>query len=403
MSANAVRTEGPQFALGGAQHEAVSRAIALRSTLERNAESTDRERVLSTDTISELRDAGLTRLLAPARHGGLEIDMRGLLDVGIELGRGCCSASWVIGVLSSGNLVVSLFPEHAQQEVWHRNPDSGAALVLGKPATDVIERTDGVLVSGKWGYCSGIQHTDWMNVLVLAGPHRTPHLALLPLSELTVEDTWRVVGLRGTGSNTVVAAQVFVPQHRLLPYEPVLTGRVEGIVGPEVRYRSSFTGLFAIALPGAMIGGAQAALETVLESGARRPVAGSTYSTQYESPTFQLDVATASWSIDTARLVAGQIAQRVDDFAARGENPDDLTRARNRMDVAEVMRLCRQAVDTLLTAHGSAAFHEKNVLQRIWRDINVGTRHAGFGMGVPHQVYGRALVGQDARAISTLL
>lgn len=403
MPVDAVMADVPQLAPGGAQHEVVNRATALRSTLEQNAETTDRERVLSADTIAGLRDAGLTRLLAPARHGGLDIDMRDLLDIGIELGRGCCSASWVMGVLSSGNLVVSLYPERAQKEVWQHNPDSGAALVLGKPATEVVERTDGVLVSGEWGYCSGIQHTDWINVLVLAGPQRTPHLALLPLSDLTVKDTWRAIGLCGTGSNSAVANQVFVPQHRLLPYEPVLTGRVEGIVDPEVRYRSSFTGLFAIALPGAMIGGAQAALEAVLEGGARRPVAGSTYSTQYESPTFQLDVATASWLLETARLVAGQIAHRVDHFAARGENTDDLTRARNRMDVTEVMRLCRQAIDTLMTAHGSAAFHEKNVLQRIWRDINVGSRHAGFGMGIPQQVYGRALVGQEPRAISTLL
>lgn len=56
-----------------------------------------------------------------------------------------------------------------------------------------------------------------------------------------------------------------------------------------------------------------------------------------------------------------------------------------------------------MTAYGSSAFNEANPLQRIWRDVNVGSRHAGFGMGIPQQLYGRALVGRDPREISLLV
>ncbi|WP_308297391.1 acyl-CoA dehydrogenase family protein [Streptomyces sp. ISL-22] len=146
------------------------------------------------------------------------------------------------------------------------------------------------------------------------------------------------------------------------------------------------------------MGGAEAALAFVRDKGPTRPVAGSTYRDQTQSPTFQLDLADATSKIDTAKLIAARIADTVDEYARAGINTDLTVRARNRLESAQVGRLCREAVDTLLTAHGSSAFNEANPLQRLWRDINVGSRHAGFGMGI-EQVYGRALVGEDPRDI----
>jgi hypothetical protein len=64
---------------------------------------------------------------------------------------------------------------------------------------------------------------------------------------------------------------------------------------------------------------------------------------------------------------------------------------------------CRETIDTLLTAYGSSAFHESNPLQRIWRDINVGSRHVAFGLGIPEMIYGRVLVGRDPREVSYLV
>lgn len=37
-------------------------------------------------------------------------------------------------------------------------------------------------------------------------------LALVPISELRIERTWRAAGLQGTGSHTLVADDVFVPK-----------------------------------------------------------------------------------------------------------------------------------------------------------------------------------------------
>ncbi|MFK0119765.1 acyl-CoA dehydrogenase family protein [Streptomyces sp. NPDC090994] len=386
--------------------ELVKRAEGLRALLWEDAVDCERERRVPERVVSSMTEAGLLRLMTPRRLGGYETDMRTLLEVATALGRGCCSAAWTAGVLNAGNFVASLFPPAAGDEVWGENPDARCALVLGLPAQNVERADGGVVVSGEWAYVSGCLHAQWVSALIAAPTAEgRPDIqfALMPAGEVAIKDTWHFAGMRGTGSNTVVADRLFVPSHRLVPYVPILNGETDGVVDADLPYRNSLTGLFAIGLIGALIGGAEAALAHVRDKGPTRPVAGSTYRDQTQSPTFQLDLADATSKIDTAKLIALRIADTVDEYARAGKNIDLTVRARNRLESAQVGRLCREAVDTLLTAHGSSAFNEANPLQRLWRDINVGSRHAGFGMGIPEQVYGRALVGQDPRDISFIV
>lgn len=385
--------------------ELVSRAAGLREELWKKAAESDRERRLSDEVVARITGAGLTRLMTPRRLGGHETSVRTLLDVCVELGRGCCSASWVTGVLNVGNFVVSLFPDRTQDEVWGPNADARTALILGAPVR-TVEATDGGLrISGAWPYASGSLHAEWIGGLVLAdtGGGPQPHFALMPAADVHVQDTWHYTGMRGTGSNTVVADGAFVPGHRLLPYRPLVDGETDGLVPADRPYRHGLTGAFMVGLIGSMIGGADAALQYALEHAPTRRVAGTTYANQAESPSARQGLATAATRLDTARLHAQRLADSVDAHAMAGENPDLLIRARARMDATHVVQQCREAVDEIVTVHGSSAFAEENPLQRIWRDLHVGSRHAGFGMGVPEQVYGSALVGKDPRTISMLV
>lgn len=385
--------------------ELVDRSIGLREQLWDDADQCDRLRRLIDRDVEALTGAGLLRLMTPRRFGGHQADMRTLLDVNIALGRGCAAAAWVNGVLNAGNFVVSLFPEQAQREVWADDPDASAALVLGRPGPLVEQADGGALVSGEWAYASGSLHAQWISVLVLVDDGAGPavHFALLPVGQVQIKDVWHFAGMRGTGSNTVVADRVFVPRHRLLPYQPLLDGETDGLVDPAHPYRNSLTGLFMIGLVGSMIGGAKAACEHVRATAGVRPVAGSRFANQAESPMFRLGLARATLAAENAELLARRIAETVDAVAADGGNADLLTRARARMESTRVAEGCRESVEHVMTAYGSSAFNDANPLQRIWRDIHVGSRHAGFGMGVPDLVYGHALVGMDPREISPLV
>ena len=386
--------------------ELVARAVALRELLWNDADASDHDRRLTAQSIDSVTAAGLTRLMTPRRFGGYQSDMRTFLDVATELGRGNCSAGWVAGVLNAGNFVASVFPAAARREVWGENPDARTALVLGAPRATVEQDGEGIRVSGEWPYASGSLHAEWVSVLIPRGVDPAVpgvHLVLIPAEDVEIKDTWHFAGMRATGSNTIVADHAYIPRHRAVPFMNLLSGDADQLVDATHRYRDSLMGLFSIGLLGAMIGGAEAAFQFVRESGPKRPVAATTYASQTASPSFQLDLAQAGTMIDAAKLLAYRIADTVDDYARAGEFPDLEIRARARMDSTHVAHQCREAIDLLLTAYGSSAFAETNPLQRIWRDVSVASRHAGFGMGVPAQLYGRALVGGDPREISFLV
>ncbi|WEH39152.1 acyl-CoA dehydrogenase family protein [Streptomyces sp. AM 2-1-1] len=385
--------------------ELVGRAAELREDLWKNAPESDGASRLSDELLARVTGAGLTGLLTPRKLGGHETGVRTLLEVCVELGRGCCSTAWVTGVLNVGNFVVSLYPDRTREEVWAEHPDARTALILGAPVRTVEKADGGVRVVGEWPYASGSLHADWIGGLVLAdtGTGLQPHMALMPASDVTVRDTWHFVGMRATGSNTVVADGVFVPEHRLLPYGPLLAGKTDGLVPADRPYRNSLTGVFMVGLVGSMIGGASAALDYALTQAPTRRVAGSTYTRQADSPAAQLGLAAAATALDTAVLHARRLADSVDALAAAGENPSVPVRARARMDATHVVQQCRTAVEEIVSVYGSSAFDESNPLQRIWRDVNVGSRHAGFGMGIPEQAYGTALVGNDPRTLTPML
>src|ERR1700683_3619623 len=63
------------------------------------------------------------------------------------------------------------------------------------------------------------------------------------------------------------------------------------------------------------------------------------------------------------------------------------------MDIGYAMKCCRDAVDLLLSVQGASAFAESNPIQRVWRDLEMASRHGLLSGEVPHEIYGRALVG----------
>lgn len=393
---------GPQTP---AHHELVATASALRAQLQDDAAEQDRERRLTARTVAGLRDAGMLRLTVPRALGGHEVDMRTLADVTAELGRGCTSTAWVTAVVNTGNFLIGLFPEATRKEVWGDNPNACAAGILTPSATATPVK-GGVEVTGTWAYASGSQICDWA---VVGIPHGgTPEapavtLALVPMSDVTVEDTWHVMGMRATASNTIVASDIFVPEHRLLPLGAAMSGAGMGDFSDEPLYRTSLAGLLILSLLGAQLGAADAALSYVLEKAPKRSISATFYANQTQSVAFQMDVAEAAAKIDTARFHIRRLAEGLDEYAQRGELPDLGIRSRNRMDGAYASQQVKQAVDLLVSAHGTSAFADFSPLQRIFRDVNVASRHAGTGIRIPQELYGKTLLGLDPYSVSFLI
>jgi 3-hydroxy-9,10-secoandrosta-1,3,5(10)-triene-9,17-dione monooxygenase len=376
--------------------ELLDRAAALRPLLERNAAQTEADRRLVDESLEAVREAGLLRIVNPKRFGGYETDIRTMLDVSATLATGCGSTGWVVNLINVCSWLVGLYPRQTQEEVWGSDPDTRVAGALAPTAT--TRRVDGgLVVSGRWPWSSGSLHAQWgmggVPVVDESGDMVDVGLALMPMHELSVEDTWFVVGMRGTGSNTIVADDILVPDHRILPMPRAIEGEYPTEFKDEVLYRSAFIPVLALILVGPLLGLARAALHYVVEKAPRRAITYTSYERQTDSVAFQMAIAEAAAKVDTAHLHAYRAAADIDDAARAGTYPDLPARARVRMDAGWAARQAREAVDLLISAHGASAFAEASPLQRIWRDLNTASRHAVVNPSVNEEIYGKALLG----------
>jgi len=378
------------------REELLARAARLVPLLERNSAQAERDRRLPDENVEALTEAGLWKITVPRRFGGFEVDLRTKIDVAAELARGCGSTAWVTSLINVCNWFGALYCDQAQQDVWGANPQSRISGVFAPSSTS--RRVDGgLVVTGKWPFASGCLHTDWAGIGVPvvdeSGAPVDLGWALVPMSELRIEDTWFTAGMRGTGSNTLVGEEVFVPDHRILSFPRAFVTDYPTEHTDEASYRSAFMPFAALILVGPQLGLARRALEYVLEKAPKRSVSYTFFEKQTDSPSFQMAVARAAMLIDTGHLHAYRAAADVDGAALAGEKLGYTARARVRMDTAHAIESLREGLRILMSAHGASSFAESCPLQQIWRDCEVASRHAIAHGDINAQMYGQALLG----------
>jgi alkylation response protein AidB-like acyl-CoA dehydrogenase len=334
--------------------------------------------------------------MVPARFGGSETSIRTYLDVIAELGRGCGSTAWVASLINVCAWLAALFPDRAQQDVWNTKPDAWVAGSLA-PHGDAKPVDGGWRVTGRWPWASGCLHAQWaacgIHMNNAQGETVNFGLSLMPIGDLAIEDTWFMAGMKGTGSNTIVARDVFVPEHRFLPYPAAFQGSYRTEHVDETVYRAALIPVTILILAGPQLGLAQAALDHVVGKAPARGITHTNFGRQSESTGFQILIAEAAMKIDTARLHVQRAADDLDAYAANRRHPDLAARARVRADTALAAKYCREAVEQLMSAHGTSSLADSNRMQRIWRDVHVASRHAITEWQINLEVYGKALLG----------
>jgi alkylation response protein AidB-like acyl-CoA dehydrogenase len=377
--------------------ELVQRVADIVPVLRANAQWGEQNRRLADDVVEAMADAGVFRMLVPARYGGYESDMQSIVDVGIQLGRGdgapafCATAWW------AQCWVVAHFPDSVQDEIF-TSPDVRICGTLVPNGKGELTK-DGVVVSGEWGFNSGAWHSEW-KVLNTLAPNAAgelePIAAVVPMSDLEVVDDWDVAGLRGTGSVTLIARDVFIPRERFQWLSEVARqeyGSERNADSP--CYRGPIVGVLSNINTGKQVGLAQAAREAFLERIHHRPIHHTNYATQAEWPITHLQVAEADLKIDEAEYHARTLAALVDDKNFSNAPYTTRERAYCRVAVGRVSQLCHEAVNIYNMASGAGGIYSSMPIQRIQRDIQAISLHA-LNMPIKNlELYGRVLCGLD--------
>ncbi|ASN53382.1 acyl-CoA dehydrogenase family protein [Sinomonas sp. R1AF57] len=382
------------------REEALAAVERLREGIAARAEQTERDRMVPEETIRELTDAGLFGIVTPRLWGGSELGFATLLEVQTAIASACASTGWVYGVLAGHTWLVALFSEEAQAEVFADARARIASLIRfgGQPP----ERVEGGFRwrGGSGRFCSGIDHSQW----VLLGGTVTEDdgtseqwYMLVPASELEIIDDWHSVGLKGTGSKSIVIKDAFIPEHRAVRFADLGSGRAPGSeLHPGGLYRLAYDSVWPLSLVGAVVGAARGALAEFIAATSRRLASLSSLQQASNGPALvRLAKAAAQLDAMTGLLLNDA---RVADSAPEGTVFSPLDRAQRSRNLAFAAQQLRAAVNELYESAGGSGVYLSAPLQRWWRDVNTAASHVAFTWDLASVAYGRAVTGVNAVA-----
>jgi len=378
--------------------ELLNRARKLVPVLRERASEAERLRRMPGETVADFRAEKFYQTLQPARYGGLELPFGVHTEFSVELARGCASSSWNAVIIACHAWVAGMFPPDAQEELWADDPTALISTSFRPDGVTVKRDGDAVRISGRWKFSSGVDICSWI-MLTLPVPSLSgdgppePYLALVPLAECTIEDTWYASGLAATGSNDVVVEDLVVPAHRLLGFMEIRGGPSPGsAVNPGFLYQLPMYGMFSFNLVGCAIGAARGAIEALIERiRDRDSITGARIA---ELASVQLRVAESQSEIDAATALMLRNLDEINRLGRSGEMQSLDDRVRYRRDNAFAAQLSTRAVDRIYPLLGGAGLASDDPIQRAWRDVHAIAQHIALIWDLQGGLWGAVALGQ---------
>ncbi|MFD6357037.1 3-hydroxy-9,10-secoandrosta-1,3,5(10)-triene-9,17-dione monooxygenase oxygenase subunit [Nocardia tengchongensis] len=376
----------------------IDRVEALLPTLRERAQETGDLRRIPDASVKDLQETGFFTLLQPRQWGGRACDPVVFYDTVRKIASACGSTGWVAGILGIHNWHLALFDQRAQEEVWGADATVRVASSYAPMGAGVVtEDGSGYLVNGSWAWSSGCDHADWVVVggpVIKDGKPVDFGSFLIPRSEYRIDDVWNVVGLRGTGSNTVVVEDVFVPTHRFLGFQAMSELRSPGLEhNTDPVYRMPWGTIHPTTISTPIVGMGYGAYDAHVEHQGTRVRAAYAGEQAKDDPFGKVCIAEAASDIDAAwRQLAGNVAEEYAYLVAGHEIPIDL-RLRARRDQVRATGRAITAIDRLFEASGATALTNGTPLQRFWRDAHAGRVHAANDAERVYVMYGTHVFG----------
>ncbi|MEV5845417.1 acyl-CoA dehydrogenase family protein [Streptomyces sp. NPDC051985] len=371
--------------------EVLEQVRAILPTVSANTEQAEADRKLPPSSAKALLDAGLARILAPVRFGGYELPLTAWFDVVREISAVDASHGWCASLIVHHPHYVAQFPEAAQEEIWADGPDVAITTAIA-PVIAVTEADGGYRLSGRTAYASGVNHSTWSIVAgMLPGTNPPEHtFFLIPASDYTIEQTWDTTGMRGTGSDTIVVGDAFVPKARTLKLSDIREGRAPGgDLHAAAYYRTPWVTYAPATFVAPIIGAAQGALDRHLARTAERATAQGGRGGDFTGVHYRL--AQAAANLDAAEL----LVRRALELSGTGTGISLELRARCTRDFSRAAQLALESIDLVMGMSGSSGFATGQSVQRVWRDLHLAASHISLSTQQNYQHWGRTSLGLE--------
>ncbi len=327
-------------------------------------------RRLPPDLLDQLRAAGCFRLVRPATHGGLEASIADAMHALEALARADASVAWTVMIGAGSWIDLAHLPRETFDALYATNPDAITAGVFN-PTASIVPVDGCYRVDGRWSFASGCEHADVIFGNGVEGiVNGMPQLrgAVFTPDEVTIEDTWSVSGLCGTGSHHIHVDGAVLPAERTydpMGGEPCIDSLIVHLPPPAV---------FSLVMASVALGIAQGALDDITLLASDKvpmlsPVALG------GNPLFQLELATADTDLRAARSLLYDEAAQLWATATAGNPPTMEHRARGRASAVWAVDLAISVVTTAYRHGGGSSLYLDCPLQRRLRDIHALAQH----------------------------
>lgn len=374
----------------------VARAAALGPGLFARRAETAQNRSVPAESIAEIVDSGVLRACMPSRFGGHELPFGAHTDVAMEIARHCGSTGWVSGIIGSHNWWLGKYNPDAQHEVWQDNPDAlvGAAFASAKGSKGA-PKEGGVIVSGTWMWCSGVDHCDWVSLMTpIFDGDGPPDMAMILLKkgEYTIDDVWYSPGMRGTGSNNVIVEDFFVPAHRVTRMAELNRKDSPGAaINPSSVYKLPMLDVFGYSVAMPTLGCAKATLGHFVDGMRERAALDNARVAEFQS--LQLRAAESSVEIDTAEAVYRQDLRYMWQAADEDRELTQPELIRFKRNCAYVTTLAKRSATRVIEAMGAGGMSDGNPAHTAFSDTLGGGSHRALQWDINGTMWGKHLFG----------
>lgn len=370
---------------------------ALLPTLRERAADAEALRRAPDETVRDLAEIGVFRMTVPVEYGGYALTPSQLNPIFAEIARGCGSTGWVAWVTTAGTQWMTAYSHELQREMFLSGPGPYQSGAMGKHGPGVARRVDGgYMIKGSWPWSSGCHHTVFHTMGALVAKEdgtKFPIICQVPHDQVEILDDWHVVGMRGSGSNTIILREeLFVPDHRVLQTMDLFAGKRPAPEPAGLLFSINLIQLTTATFISLGLGLARAAADALI-AGAGRPITFTTYPKQREAPVTHLQLGQIYSKIGAVEAIAAQTAALVEADAANGVPQKPIDNSRVRCMTAYALSLCEEVVSLCMRAAGASAIRDDNVLQRIMRDVKTATMHGQMNIETAFEDYGRMIMG----------
>ena len=372
----------------------VAAAEGLIDKLRSRAQTADESSTLAIDSFTDLHSAGICSAFVPLDCDGLGMNsihdwMAGMSRLGrgdgsvaiamnmhLAVSRGLAGA-WGAGKASNNEQLIAALTPQFKQIVSGDMHICATATEPGTdnlhPFTEAAPTQDGWCINGTKIFVTGspIASHIAMNLRVKGEGDQSDTISsiIMPISTpgIAPQNDWHAMGMRGSGSQTILFENVIVPKHLV------------NTVGPWGQWSTGMLmnrNLANLPLLGVFLGIAEHAHELAIAAATGPQKQGKPL--KADLPGIQHMMGEIEISLATARAMVGQMGGIADDFLQEFHGKEiPLERAHGLLKDHQSMKwvVNRNAIEIVNRAMdivGGGGFMDKHPLSRLYRDVRAG-------------------------------